>query len=183
MIRVKVLIYIIASFIPTCICAQDVTNFTQFFINPYSINPSYAGIEGRPALSLGYRRQWTGIDGGPSIANLSFHTPAMLGINYGLNFTNDARGILKTTSALITIGYTLKFDKHKFIRFGLSGGAAFNSVDIAEFEDLNDPTLNELLDNNTWLIGNAGFSLHFNTLHFGASLPNIFSPAYVSKDA
>jgi hypothetical protein len=40
-----------------------------------------------------------------------------------------------------------------------------------------------MLDKNTYLIGNAGISFHLNTVHFGAALPNIFSPSYVSKDA
>ena len=183
MIRVKVLIYIIASFIPTCICAQDITNFTQFFINPYSINPSYAGIEGRSALSLAYRRQWMDVEGGPAIANLTFHAPTPFGLNYGLSFTNDARGILSTSSASLTFGYTLKLDKHKFIRFAVSGGAAYNTIDLDEFEGTTDPALINILDKNASLIGNAGLSFHFNTVHFGASLPNIFAPAYVSEDA
>lgn len=181
MIKIRVLLYALASLICTCSYAQDVTNFTQFFINPYSINPSYAGIEGRSALSLAYRKQWSGIEGAPSIANLSFHTPTMLGINYGLNFVNDSRGILSTSAAAVTVGYTLTLDKHKFIRFGLSGGVSFNKIDQEELPA--DPVLSEMLDKNASLIGNAGLSFHFNTVHFGASLPNIFSPAYVSEDA
>src|SRR5688572_865375 len=183
MIRVRLLIYILASFIPTCVYAQDITNFTQFFINPYSINPSYAGIEGRSALSLAYRRQWMDIEGGPAIANLTFHVPTPLGINYGLSFTNDARGILSTSSASLTLGYTLSLDKHKFIRFGVSGGVAYNTIDLDEFEGTTDPLLINILDKNASLIGNAGISFHLNTVHFGGSLPNIFSPAYVSEDA
>lgn len=183
MTRIKLVCSLFLCFSLTCSYAQDITNFTQFFINPYSINPSYAGIEGRYALSLAYRRQWSGIEGGPSITNLTFHVPSVLGINYGLNITNDTKGILKTSAAAITVGYTLTIDKHKFIRFGLSGGAAFNLLDVNEFENITDPALANLLDKNVSLIGNAGLSFHFNTVHFGAALPTIFAPAYVSKDA
>lgn len=183
MIRVKLLIYLFASFIPTCICAQDITNFTQFFINPYSINPSYAGIEGRSALSLAYRKQWMDIEGAPTIFNVTFHSPTPLGINYGLNVTTDSKGILSTSSAMLTLGYTLSLDKHKFIRFGVSGGVASNNIDLDEFEGTTDPVLINILDNNISLIGNAGLSFHLNTVHFGASLPNIFTPSYVSEDA
>src|SRR5688572_2945591 len=130
MIRVRLLIFILTSLFSTCSFAQDITNFTQFFINPYSINPSYAGIEGRSALSLVYRKQWASIEGGPSIANLSFHTPTAFGLNYGLNFTNDAKGILSTSAASLTLGYTLTLDPKKFIRFGISGGVAYNALDL-----------------------------------------------------
>jgi type IX secretion system PorP/SprF family membrane protein len=183
MIRVKLLIYIFVCLVPTCTHAQDITNFTQFFINPYSINPSYAGIEGRSALSLAYRRQWMNIDGGPAIANLTFHAPTPIGINYGLSFTNDARGILSTSAAALTLGYTLNLDKHKFIRFAASGGVSYNTIDLDEFEGTTDPALMNILDKNASLIGNAGISFHLNTVHFGAALPTLFSPAYVSEDA
>jgi type IX secretion system PorP/SprF family membrane protein len=183
MIRGRLLIFILTSFIPTCVYAQDITNFTQFFINPYSINPSYAGIEGRPALSLAYRRQWMDIEGGPAIGNFTLHAPTPLGINYGLSFANDARGILSTSSGVLTLGYTLSLDKHKFIRFGVSGGVSYNTIDLDEFEGTTDPVLINILDKSASLIGNAGLSFHLNTVHFGAALPNIFSPAYVSEDA
>ncbi|HEU5291383.1 MAG TPA: PorP/SprF family type IX secretion system membrane protein [Cyclobacteriaceae bacterium] len=183
MSRIKILIYIFVCLVPICTYAQDISNFTQFFINPYSINPSYAGIEGRSALSLVYKRQWMDIEGGPAIANLTLHAPTPIGLNYGLSFTNDTRGILSTSAASLTIGYTLTIDKHKFIRFAASGGVAYNGIDIEEFEDTTDPALMNILDKNASLIGNAGISFHLNTVHFGASLPNIFSPAYVSEDA
>lgn len=185
--RIRLISFILFSLLSACLHAQDITNFTQFFINPYSINPSYAGIEGRGALFVAYRKQWSGIEGAPSIANFTFHAPTTVGVNYGLSLTSDTRGLLKTSAAMITGGYTLTIDKHKFIRFGISAGAAFNSVNAAEFEnpmyDPNDPLLTKLLDKNTYLIGNAGISVHLKSVHFGASLPNIFTPAYVSTDA
>ena len=183
MIRIRLVIFILTSLTITCSFAQDITNFTQFFINPYSINPSYAGIEGRSALALAYRKQWSTIEGGPAIANLSFHTPTPFGLNYGLNFTNDSRGILSTSAASLTLGYTLAFDKNSFIRFAISGGASYNTIDLEEFEGTTDPALMNILDKNATLIGNAGISFHLKSAHFGASLPNLFSPAYVSKDA
>jgi type IX secretion system PorP/SprF family membrane protein len=168
---------------PASLHAQDATNFTQFFINPYSINPSYAGIEGRNALSLSYRKQWADIEGGPTIASFTWHGPTGFGLNYGLTVTNDKRGILNNTGAMLTLGYTLQFDKHNFIRFAISGGAASNGIDLDKIEDPSDPALQDMLDKNTSLIGNAGLSIHLKSFHIGASLPNIFSPNYVSPDA
>jgi type IX secretion system PorP/SprF family membrane protein len=167
----------------TCTFAQDMTNFTQFFINPYSINPSYAGIEGRKALYLTYRRQWADIEGGPAIANLTFHAPTKIGLNLGFSATNDTRGVLNTTGAMLTFGYTVAIDHEKFIRFGLSAGGAWNGVNLEEIENTNDPALADLLDNNASLLGNVGLSVHLKSFHFGASLPSIFAPSYVSKDA
>lgn len=181
MIRVKLLICLLLCLPSAFTYAQDITNFTQFFINPYSINPSYAGIEGRSALFLAYRKQWATIDGGPTIGSLSFHTPTNMGLNYGVNISNDTRGILNNSGLMFTVGYTLNLDNHKFIRFGLSAGAAWNGV--KEIVDPLDPALAKLLSKNASLLGNVGLSVHLKTFHFGTSLPNIFSPSYVSTDA
>ena len=143
MIRVKLLICLLLCLPSAFTYAQDITNFTQFFINPYSINPSYAGIEGRSALFLAYRKQWATIDGGPTIGSLSFHTPTNMGLNYGVNISNDTRGILNNSGLMFTVGYTLNLDNHKFIRFGLSAGAAWNGV--KEIVDPLDPALAKLL--------------------------------------
>ncbi len=183
MTRVKALFCLYVFFLPLSLTAQDLTNFTQFFINPYTFNPSYAGIEGRSALFLAYRKQWAGIEGAPTIANFSFHTPLAGGLNFGLNLANDTRGILNTSGMMLTLGYTVALEHQKFIRFGLSGGAVWNGIDTKEIPDLTDPALMNLLDKNFSLQGNAGISVHLKSFHFGASLPNIFSPSFVSPDA
>jgi type IX secretion system PorP/SprF family membrane protein len=183
MTRVKTLLCLYVFFLPLCLTAQDLTNFTQFFINPYTFNPSYAGIEGRSAIFLAYRKQWANIEGAPTIANFSFHTPMVGGLNFGLNIANDQRGILNTSGMMLTLGYTVSLDHQKFIRFGLSGGAVWNGIDVEEIPDITDPALMNLLDKNFSLQGNAGISLHLKSFHLGASLPNIFSPSFVSPDA
>jgi type IX secretion system PorP/SprF family membrane protein len=185
MISVRPYLFFLLFLLSAGLYAQDITNFSQFFINPYSINPSYAGIEGRPAMFLGYRKQWTDIEGAPATSSFTFHAPTSFGLNYGLNLSNQKAGVLNTSAALVTLGYSIAMDKHNFIRFGLSGGAAYNSMDLSVFDELTDPdpVAAEALDKNMYLIGNAGLSFHFKSVHFGASMPTIFTPAYVSKDA
>jgi len=163
--------------------SQDASNFTQFFINPYSYNPSYAGAEGRTALFLSYRKQWANIEGGPTIANFSLHGPvSKKRLGYGLNFTNDTRGVLNTSGLTLGFGYTVPMSDHTSIRFGISIGGAWNMVKLEDIQDVSDPALAELLDQNAFLLGSAGFSLHTKTFHLSAALPSIFSPSYVSVD-
>lgn len=185
MISVRPYFIFLLCLLSASLYAQDITNFSQFFINPYSINPSYAGIEGRPAVFLGYRKQWADIEGAPATTSFTFHAPTSFGLNYGLNLSNQSAGVLKTSAAQITLGYSLAMDKHNFIRFAISGGAAYNALDLSVFDELTvpDPIVTEALDKNMYLIGNAGLSFHLKSVHFGASLPAIFTPAYVSQDA
>ncbi len=162
--------------------AQDQANFTQFYLNPYLINPSYAGIDGQSALSLIYRKQWMNIDGGPSIANFSLQAPISARTAFGLSVTNDKKGLLTNSGLRISFGYNAPIGDHSSIRFGISGGGSWNSIDLDGINP-NDPAFANVLDNNASLTGNAGISFHHRTFHLGASMPTIFSPSYVSTDA
>jgi type IX secretion system PorP/SprF family membrane protein len=163
--------------------SQDISNFTQFFLNPYTLNPSYVGVEGRTALFAGYRKQWSSIEGAPVIGTFSFHTPLNKELSFGMAFANDKRGITQVSSGVATIGYAISIDDITSVRFGLSAGYGYNSVDFTNVGNLNDPALANLMSKNSFLIGNAGVSFHKKTFHAGIALPNIFQPIYLSKDA
>lgn len=162
---------------------QDQSNFSQFYLNPYLYNPSYVGIDGQSALSLTYKKQWMTVQGAPTIANFTLQTPLSPRAGFGLSITNDARGLLNNSSVLLTFGYNVALAKNAFIRFGISGGGAWNTLDMAKMESLNnDPALANILENNASLSGNAGISLHVKTFQLGASMPSILSPSYLSQE-
>lgn len=164
--------------------AQDQTNFTQFYLNPYLINPSYVGIDGQAAVSLIYKKQWMSIEGAPAIANFSLQAPLSPRAGFGLSITNDAKGLLNNSSILLTFGYNVALAKNSFIRFGISGGGAWNTIDMSKLESLsNDLALANILDNNASITGNAGISFHIKSFQLGASMPTLFSPSYISQEA
>ncbi|HYF68352.1 MAG TPA: PorP/SprF family type IX secretion system membrane protein [Ohtaekwangia sp.] len=169
-------------FLYTTALAQDQTNFTQFYLNPYTINPSYAGFDGRTAITLIYRKQWSTLDDGPQISNLSFHTPLSQRAGFGLSVINDERGLLKSTGLALSFSYSIPIADESFLRFGISGGGSWNTVDLERLEGFNDPKLGDILDNNSGLTGNAGLSLHLKTFHVGFSLPVVFAPSYISTN-
>ena len=172
---------VILVFIASSASAQDQTNFTQFYVNPYLYNPSYVGIDGQSALSIIYRKQWMTIEGGPAIANVSLQTPITPRAGFGLSVTNDARGLLNNSSVLLTFGYNVALAEKSFLRFGISGGGTWNTLDMAKLESLSgDPALANILEKNASLTGNAGISLHIKTFQLGASMPTIFEPSYMS---
>jgi type IX secretion system PorP/SprF family membrane protein len=163
--------------------AQDQTNFSHFYLNPYLINPSYAGIDGRASMSFLYRRQWATLKDGPQLGNITFHAPISRRISFGFNATDDKKGLLHSSGAMLSFGYNIPLGPESFFRFGMSGGISSNSVDLKLLEGLNDPALINLLDNNLSILGNAGVSVHLHTFHAGFSMPVIFEPSYVSQDA
>lgn len=179
----RIFLLLITQVFILCASAQDQVNFSQFFLSPYLINPSYAGIDGKPLVGFTYRKQWAAVEGGPTIANLNFHTPIGKRLSTGFSATNDQRGVLNNSSLLISFSYNVPLQNKIFVRFGISAGGSWNTVDLEKLSMINDPKLPTLLNNHAALIGNAGISAHIKSFHFGVSMPLIFKPSYVSTDA
>lgn len=57
------------------VSAQQLFRLTQYFNNPMVINPATTGIEGFMDVKIGYRQQWSGIEGAPETYYISAHAP------------------------------------------------------------------------------------------------------------
>ena len=122
------------------------------------------------------------IQGAPVIGNFTLQTPLSARAGFGLSVTNDARGLLNNSSALLTFGYNIPLAKHSFFRFGISAGGAWNTLDLARLQSMSDdPALVNILENNASITGNAGISVQLKSFQFGASMPAMFSPSYLSN--
>jgi len=67
--------------------AQQLPQYTQYVFNNYLLNPAVTGIENYTDAKMGYRSQWTGLDGAPVTSYLSINLPI------GRNFIEgDATG-------------------------------------------------------------------------------------------
>ncbi|MDR6944448.1 PorP/SprF family type IX secretion system membrane protein [Mucilaginibacter pocheonensis] len=67
-------------FIGLIVCSQLVNaqqrpQYTQYIFNNYLLNPALSGIENYTDVKLGYRSQWTGLEGAPVTAYLSVNAP------------------------------------------------------------------------------------------------------------
>lgn len=145
-------------------------------INPYHINPSFVGIEGRPVFNLNYRRQWIGIDGAPVTTNFTFDMPIKYGVSVGAEVYSDKRSLLSTNSVTFTVGYAVQFSQKEILRFGLSGGMGHRRIDLANVDNPSDPALIGVVDKNMYLDGNFGISFQTGYFLFGIALPNFFEP-------
>lgn len=165
--------------------AQDNSDFAQFFVNPASLNPSNTGIDGQPAVYLGFRRQWAGVPDGPTLGQVSLQGVLKKKLTGGLTISSNKRGLLSTSAVLFTGGYHIMVAEDKMIRFGLSVGSAFNRVDAAGIVNANpdDPALTLAVKNNLFVQGNFGVSYHTKSFHAGLALPQLFQPAYSSTES
>ena len=143
------------------------------------------GIDGQPAVFLGYKKQWLGINGAPSVGHFSLQAPTPSKVGIGLNAGNDTRGVLSSTTLGLSLSYYATMADEMYLRFGFSIGAGWTKVDVNSltFGSTSDAVMADLLNSNFQLLGNAGLSFHSKTFQIGAAIPNIFQPTYLSKDA
>src|SRR6201996_9660013 len=55
--------------------AQQLPQYTQYVFNNFLLNPAVAGIENYTDAKLGYRSQWTGLEGAPVTSFISVNAP------------------------------------------------------------------------------------------------------------
>ena len=119
------------------------------------------------------------------VSNFSFQAPTPKRLAVGLNFNQDSRGVLNTSSFSFATAYNIPINKEVFFRFGLSAGASWNrtNIDALRFgAQANDQVISGLLQNQMQVIGSSGLSIHSKTFHLGLALPHLFQPVYLTSD-
>jgi len=120
--------------------AQQMPLSENYFLDKYSLAPSYAGNFSTKYLFLGYRSDWSGIDGGPKTLRLSYNDSYKQNMGYGAKFIYDKAGIFKQTILLGTYSYKARLTEEQSILFGLSAGFYSSTLNISEY--YNDPKYN-----------------------------------------
>lgn len=109
-------------------------------MDKYTLAPSYAGNFNPKFLFLGYRSDWSGINGGPMTFRLSFNDVLMQNAGWGARVAFDKAGIFNQLYAVGSYSYKLTVSDEHHILFGLSAGLHHNSVNLTEY--YNDPNYN-----------------------------------------
>lgn len=163
--------------------SQQLPQFTQYMYNTISINPAYAGSRETLSFVGLHRRQWVGIDGGPTTSTASLHTPLRNEkVGLGFSFINDELGYQNFTYLYADFSYTVQVGQKTKLAFGLKGGFTSYSVDqellIAEPDD---PAIFGIQNRFSPNIG-AGAFLHTNKWYLGLSTPRILNTDDVDGD-
>jgi type IX secretion system PorP/SprF family membrane protein len=120
--------------------AQQMPLSENYFLDKYSLSPSYAGNFNNKYLFVGYRSDWSGIDGGPKTLSLSYNDAYKQNMGYGGKFIYDKAGIFKQTILLGTYSYKARLTEEQVIMFGLSAGFYSNTLNLSDY--YNDPKYN-----------------------------------------
>lgn len=147
---------------------------SQYFFNPYQVNPAYAGHTNGLNVNLNYRKQWSNIPGAPSTQNITADYQ-LNKVGLGINFFNEKAGSLQRTKAVATYAYHLPLNNEsQRLNFGVSVGIMNERIDYSNVNgDLSDLTLSEFNDRGAQFDGDFGMAYTSNKLNVEAAIPNI----------
>jgi len=158
------------------VIGQQDAQFSMYMFNPLTVNPAYAGSRDALSVSLIGKNQWVNINGAPTTATLSLHTPLRNeAVSVGLSVIQDEIGPTQTTGIYGDLAYRIKVSKNSSLAFGLKGGVDIFSADFGDLRvrDENDrqyftPIQNEVMPN-------FGFGLYLNSdkYYIGLTVPKI----------
>jgi type IX secretion system PorP/SprF family membrane protein len=196
--RLKILTVIGLLAIMPSVTGQQFPMYSQYIMNGFLLNPSYAGSDYYTTFGLTVREQWLGIPDAPStyaaafqtrILNNSYITKATTvrkkidrptkGGRVGLGgyLFSDHNGIMHRTGFQFAYAYHLPIEEEKQLSFGLSLSAYQYFVDI-NGAVMPDDVYDEFLANYDQVvyIPDANFGVSYVTRRFyaGFSMTNLF---------
>lgn len=160
--------------------AQQVSQYTQYVFNHFSVNPAVAGSKDCVDARLGYRLQWVGFEGAPRTGWASIHGAIKNkkkpfeknkhGV--GAFVESDDTGVIGYSQFYLAYAYHLQVGNGKMLSLGTFAGLKQFKLDVGEVTviDDGDPLVASsasvsvfpevapgiwLYDNKMW----AGFSL------------------------
>ena len=171
-----------------CLSAQQTPQYSMFVLNPYAVNPAYAGLENTLVATGVYRKQWSNLEGAPVTQHINAHMPLyMLSSGIGLKVENDAIGAHRTTQAALSYNYQLEWGHSTLLSAGASAGFMQYSLDGAKLRapdgiytdqnfNHNDPFLPEGKVQAGTTFFEVGIFLQMRKLQAGISMQPAFAP-------
>jgi type IX secretion system PorP/SprF family membrane protein len=205
----RILPAIVFSFIFGASLAQQVPMYSQYIMNGFLINPSFAGRDGYTTVNLTVREQWVGLAGAPSTYAASFQTrilknsfiskstavrkkivkPTKGGkVGLGGYIFNDNNGIMHRTGISLAYSYHIPMGRTGGIPNDLSFGLAMTAYQFAVnttgaiLNSQDDPLLNSY-DRSVFIPDfNFGASFTTSKYYVGFAMTNLLRGSLVIAD-
>lgn len=184
---IKIILYISILFVATPAFAQQRPQYQHYIQNGMLVNPATTGLEGMLAARVGYRQQWTGIEGSPQTLYATFQValneftnkkqkpklPFLQSENksvhgLGVSIFADEIGPFSQNEFTINYAYHLPIGPNHQLSAGLGLGLFSQRLNANMLEFANagdpvtgnfiDPTNNPVISTGLWLSGPRYFT-------------------------
>jgi type IX secretion system PorP/SprF family membrane protein len=188
--------------------AQQVPMYSQYIMNGFLVNPSFAGRDGYTTVNLTVTEQWVGMAGAPSTYAASFQTRLLRNsyiskstavrkkltkptkgskIGLGGYVFNDNNGIMKRTGIQAAYAYHISLGQSGGLPNNLSLGLALTAYQFminteGLIYDPDDPLLNSY--DRSVFIPDFNFGASFTTSQYyaGFSMTNLLRGSLLFSD-
>ncbi|QMW03663.1 PorP/SprF family type IX secretion system membrane protein [Spirosoma foliorum] len=120
--------FLIAGFLllsAQCVYAQKEVLYSQYLLNPLSINPAYAGSRESLHLSAFLRRKWISVRYAPVTQSVAVDGAVANGkVGLGFQALNDKMGIYTTQGAYGSVAYRFNLPALAKLSIGVQGGVS-----------------------------------------------------------
>src|SRR5215217_5314178 len=147
-----------------------------YFLNPYLMNPAYAGIQPGFVFDGALSAQLTAFDGAPFMqAVTATYGSAEAKVGTGIQFYKERAGVIGRTVIKATYAYHLPLDyDENFLDLGISGGIHKEQLDFHKVKgDQEDQSLYDFNKRGAYLDGDFGMAFRNSRLTVQGSIPNL----------
>lgn len=117
----------VLSFIFGSMMAQQVPMYSQYIMNGFLVNPSFAGVDGYTTVNLTVREQWVGVKGAPSTYAASFQTRILKDSYIRKSTFVRKKSVGPTKGGKVGLGGYVFNDKNGIMRrTGIQGAYAYH---------------------------------------------------------
>jgi len=113
-------------------------SYLLYRYNMTILNPAYTGVNEKPEIGVGFRKQQRDFEDDSSSQYASFSQGFQSNLGLGVSIVNDKVFISKESSIAIDVSYKLQLDRINKLYFGMKVGGTFHMLDFNSL-GVNDP--------------------------------------------
>lgn len=161
--------------------AQQRGIVSNFLLNNYYYNPAIAGSRNVHVANVGYRNQWVGFDGAPTLLMGNFYGSVKNKgkMGYGVSVISEKIGITNNTSVYLNYAHHFKLSETVKLGLGVQPGLMQYRVKLydAQVADENDPVLTGTVYTANAIDFSAGFNLYSDKFFVMGSVHHLLGDA------
>lgn len=174
----KSILFFLFSIVGTYCWSQADISMSTHWHNRASYNPASIVRPDYYYIFSNVRKQWTGIEGTPTVANLQVSGYfENIRSGFGFSMINDNIGVTHVFNPTVLYAHRIAFKKNVYLALGLSGGLFVRTINqsVFEAETVADPALTYSNEVNVKPDANFGFELQTKHFFLGAATTHLFS--------
>lgn len=164
---------------------QQTVFHKQYYINPFVINPAFAGDADYMNLFLMHRSQWTGLPDAPITSTLTYDSPIIAGKNgIGLTAFADQTGIFRRNGGSANYAHRFIWGENAQLMTGVKLNVMDNRIDFSRVQVVQegDSYVFQNNQNKTIIDGSLGLNFRYKRLDLGAVYNHIGRPLREYQD-